>query len=249
MQSSPVPRRGPSALAPARRPPRRSGRVATCLGAFGGYRLGMPKDSAWLDVLEYAAERTRRELGVATLSISSFETRARRPADAGQHGRARAGRGSAPRPGAVPAGPLPARRSGSAAAATPYLSTPDAPGDAAAIALECALGKSSQAGGADHHPRRVWGELWTASTLADLPLTEADLPGICSAAERLRRRPGARAGRPAAPPGAAAGRPHCAPAARPAAPDAPAASARVSGRARGGGARRRGPCRARAASG
>ena len=144
----------------------------------------MPKDSAWLDVLEYAAEQTRRDLGVATLSISSFEARARRLRTLVNTGVL--GPGEEPRPHAelypLDRYPLVERL---CCRRAPYLSTPSAPGDAAAVALECALGKSSQAAAPLVIDDAVWGELWAASTPPDLPLTAADLPGICSATEEF----------------------------------------------------------------
>jgi GAF domain-containing protein len=144
----------------------------------------MPKDSPWLDVLEYAAERTRRDLGVATLSISSFESRARRLRTLVNTGVL--GPGEEPRPAqelySLDRYPLVQRL---CCRRTPYLSSPTAPGGAAELALESALEKSSQAAAPIIVDDRVWGELWTASTLTDEPLTEDDLPGICSAAERF----------------------------------------------------------------
>jgi GAF domain-containing protein len=144
----------------------------------------MPKDRAWLDVLAYAAERTRAELGVATLSISSFESSAgclRTLVNTGV-----LGPGEDPRPDEelypLDRYPLVERL---CRRRTPYLCTPTAPGDAAAAAVESALGKSSQAGAPIIVGDVVWGELWTASTPVDSPLTEADLPVICSAAERF----------------------------------------------------------------
>jgi hypothetical protein len=144
----------------------------------------MAKDSSWLDVLEYGAERTRRKLGVATLSISRFEWRCgwlRTLINTGVLG---PGEESRPENEIYPLARYPAvdqlcRKR------TPYLSTPTAPGDPAAVAVESALGKSSQAAAPIVIGDAVWGELWTASTPDDLPLTAKELPEICSAADQF----------------------------------------------------------------
>ena len=138
----------------------------------------------WLDVIEYAAERMRRELGVATLSVSRFDSGdavLRTLVNAGHLG---PGEERRPRHEVYPLAryPLVARLY---AARRPYLSTPGAPGDAAAVACESALGKSSQAAAPLVVGGRVWGELWAASTSEQRPLTRADLPDVCAAAERF----------------------------------------------------------------
>ena len=141
---------------------------------------------SWLDELEDAAERVRRQLGVSTVSISRFEPRA-----GALYTRVNAG---------VLAGDEERRPTEElyllcdcpAAAALveqrrPYLSTPDCPGDPASVAIQAALAKTSQAAAPLLIDDAVWGEFWVASAAADLPLSRAELPLVHWAADRFAR--------------------------------------------------------------
>jgi hypothetical protein len=140
--------------------------------------------ATWIDELESAAERLRGQLGVSTLSISRYRTDV-----CALHTLVNVGvlgRNEERRPAAevYPLGDF------QAAAALvrhrrPYLSAPGVPGDPASLAIEAALGKSSQAAAPLIVDDVVWGELWTASAGSDLMLERSELPLVCWAAERF----------------------------------------------------------------
>jgi hypothetical protein len=138
----------------------------------------------WLDILEYAAEHTRRDLGVSSLAVSRFEPRAARMRTLVNVGVLGPGERRRPAEELYPFARYPTvarlflRRA-------PYASTPETPGEPDCLALQTALKKTSQAGAPLIIGDVVWGELWTASTAGDLPLRLSELPLICWAAQRF----------------------------------------------------------------
>jgi hypothetical protein len=137
-----------------------------------------------LDPLECAAEGLRRELGVDTLSVSCLRSRAGDLRTLVNVGALGPGEHRRPPAECYPLHAFPAadalvrhRR--------PYLSTRGAVADPASVALEARLEKTSQAAAPLVIGDEVWGELWVASTTAGLPLSRAELPLICWAAERF----------------------------------------------------------------
>jgi hypothetical protein len=139
---------------------------------------------SWLDELEHVSEHMREQLGVSTLSVSRFL-----PYRRALHTRVNVGalgRGEHRRPTAelYPLVDFPAA-AGLVVHRRPYLSTPDSPGDPASLAIQAALGKTSQAAAPLVVDDAVWGELWVASAATDLPLSRSELPLIHWAAERF----------------------------------------------------------------
>jgi hypothetical protein len=137
-----------------------------------------------LDPLESAAEGLRRQLGVDTLSVSCLRGRAgvlRTLVNAGA-----LGPGEHRRPPAeyYPLHAFPAAEA-LVAHRRPYLSTHGGVADPASVALEARLEKTSQAAAPLVIGEEVWGELWVASTATGLPLSRAEVPLICWAAERF----------------------------------------------------------------
>jgi hypothetical protein len=138
----------------------------------------------WLDELEGAAERVRRHLGVSTVSVSYFSRPARALntlINAGVLGPSEERR---PASEWYPLRDFPAAEA-LVSHRRPFQSTPAMPGDAALLAIEVALGKSSQAGAPLIGGNAVWGELWVASAVGDLPLDPCELPLVSWAAEQF----------------------------------------------------------------
>ncbi len=134
----------------------------------------------------------RRLLGVSTLSISVFESEAGRPY-AGllqtMINTGVLGPYEQPRPvaelyllydfPAVAALVIHRRQ---------YLVSPSSPADAASLALQTALEKTSQTAARLIINDAVWGELWVATTTGQLPLDGSELPPISWATEHFRSR-------------------------------------------------------------
>jgi hypothetical protein len=138
----------------------------------------------WLDEIEAAAEELRRHLGVSTLSVSRVEPIAARLetlVNAGILGPDEQRRPAAER---YPLSGFPAARA-LVIHRRPYLFGPGATPDAASMAVQTELHKTSQAAAPLIVGGAVWGELWVASTAQDLPLKHSELPLLCWAAERF----------------------------------------------------------------
>jgi hypothetical protein len=137
-----------------------------------------------LDELERAGDRTRRELGVSTLSISRFAPHIRALSTLCNTGTLGPGEQRRPTVEQYPLSEFPAARA-LVTYRRPYISTPGLSGDLASVALEAALDKSSQAAAPLIIDDGVWGEVWVASTASELPLARRELPLICWAADQL----------------------------------------------------------------
>jgi hypothetical protein len=138
----------------------------------------------WLDELEGAAERVRQQLGVSTVSVSYFSRPARALNTLINAGVLGPGEERRPAWEWYPLRDFPAAEA-LVSHRRPFQSTPAMPGDAASLAIEVALAKSSQAGAPLIGGDAVWGELWVASAAGDLPLDPCELPLVSWAAERF----------------------------------------------------------------
>jgi hypothetical protein len=138
----------------------------------------------WLDELEGAAERVRQQLGVSTVSVSYFSRPARALTTLINAGVLGPGEQRRPEWECYPLRDFPAAEA-LVSHRRPYQSTPAMPGDTASLAIESALGKSSQAAAPLIGGDVVWGELWVASVAGDLPLDPCELPLVNWAAEQF----------------------------------------------------------------
>jgi hypothetical protein len=138
----------------------------------------------WLDELEGAAERARRQLGVSTLSVSYYFPAARALNTLINAGVLGPDERRRPATECYPLRDFPAAEA-LVSHRRPFQSTPAMPGDAALLAIEVALGKSSQAGAPLIGGDAVWGEFWVASAAGDLPLDPCELPLVSWAAEQF----------------------------------------------------------------
>lgn len=145
--------------------------------------------TALLDVLEAEAERARRALTVALVSISIWERDRgvlRTIVNVGELG------GSEARPAEelYPVDSFPAlvtlleRR-------TPYCFGHGDPVDVASASLAASLGMETQAAAPITLRGEIWGALWMATVPGERALSAADLPAIVRAANEVARALGA----------------------------------------------------------